>query len=235
MRTVLFWDIDGTLLTTGGAGMFAWNDAVKEITGRDFNLRAAIRSSGFTDYQIGARTFDVLGIPATDADVERLVRRYEELLPDCLHRIEGRVLPNVREILERLAADRPDVRSLLLTGNTARGAQAKLKFYQLAHLISDGAFCVDTTARASIAVRARAMAREAAAVHDDEVFVIGDTPHDIECANAVGVRTIALATGGYELGELMAHRPWRGFTELPPPDDFLRLIDTASGAGERTR
>ena len=57
------------------------------------------------------------------------------------------------------------------------------------------------------------------------MFVIGDTPHDIECANAIGARTIAVATGGYTVEELEAHRPWRVFNELPPPDEFLRLID----------
>ena len=56
------------------------------------------------------------------------------------------------------------------------------------------------------------------------MFVIGDTPHDIECANAIGVRTIAVATGGYSVEELREHQPWQLFEELPPPDEFLRLI-----------
>jgi len=56
------------------------------------------------------------------------------------------------------------------------------------------------------------------------MFVIGDTPHDIECANAIGVRTIAVATGGYSVEELRAHHPWQLFEELPPPDEFLRLV-----------
>jgi phosphoglycolate phosphatase len=235
MSLILFWDIDGTLLTTGGAGMFAWNDAVREITGHDFDLRSAVRSAGFTDYQIGVRTFELLGLPATSTDVDRLVRRYEELLPGSLHRKDGRVLPNVRAILERLAAERPDVRSYLLTGNTAAGARAKLTFYGLSDLLSRGAFCVDATARAGIAARAVAMAREDGPVGEGAAIVIGDTPHDIECANAVGARTIAVATGGYELPELMAHQPWHGCDELPGPDDFLRLIDTATRAGETVR
>ena len=57
--------------------------------------------------------------------------------------------------------------------------------------------------------------------------MIGDTPHDIDCANAIGVRTIAVATGGYSVDELRAHAPWRLFDELPPVDDFVRLIETA--------
>ena len=54
--------------------------------------------------------------------------------------------------------------------------------------------------------------------------MIGDTPHDIECANAIGARTIAVATGGYSRAELMKHRPWRVFDELPDVDEFARLI-----------
>jgi phosphoglycolate phosphatase len=225
MSPVLFWDIDGTLLATGGAGMFAWNDAVKEQTGRDFDLKTSLRSAGFTDYQIGVRTFEYLGIPVTDERVDQLVRRYEELLPASLHRIAGRVLPNVRAILERLAADRPDVRSYLLTGNTAAGARAKLTHYGLWDLLSRGAFCVDATARAGIAARALALARADGPVADGSAIVIGDTPHDIECANAVGARTLVVATGGYALPELLALQPWYGCNELPGPDDFLALID----------
>ena len=60
------------------------------------------------------------------------------------------------------------------------------------------------------------------------MFVIGDTPHDIACATAIGARTIAVATGGYTLEELQPHRPWRVFSELPPPGDFLALIEGAA-------
>ena len=62
---VLFWDIDGTLLTTAKGGMFAWDDAVKEITGREFQLQS-MRVPGMTDYQIAVKTFETLGIDADD-------------------------------------------------------------------------------------------------------------------------------------------------------------------------
>ena len=64
-------------------------------------------------------------------------------------------------------------------------------------------------------------------VNDRAVFVVGDTPHDIQCANAIGARTVAVATGGYSLEELRSHHPWRAFTELPPADEFTPLIDEA--------
>ena len=231
--TVLFWDIDGTLLTTAKGGMFAWDDAVREITGREFQLQT-MRIPGMTDYQIAAATFEVLGLPRTEELTRQLVRRYEELLPTSLPRRTGRVLPNVREIPEDLRG-RADVRSYLLTGNTRGGAKAKLTHYDLIDFFPDGAFAEDTSARATIAARALELARQASDVSVEDAFVIGDTPHDIECANAIGVRTIAVATGGYSVEELREHRPWQLFDELPPPAEFLRLVGAArDGVTERT-
>jgi phosphoglycolate phosphatase len=223
--TVLFWDIDGTLLTTGRAGMIAWDQAVQEVTGREFDLKTAIRTAGYTDYQIAVKTFEALGLPADPAQIERMVRRYEELLPSALPQRQGRVLDNVREILEHLSASRPDVRSLLLTGNTRGGARAKLTYYGLMDFFADGAFSQDTGERAGIARRAIELARASGAVADGSVFVIGDTPHDIQCANAIDAKTVAVATGGYSLDELLPLQPWHACETLPPPAEFLELID----------
>jgi phosphoglycolate phosphatase len=223
--TVLFWDIDGTLLTTAKGGVFAWDDAVKELTGRDFQL-ASMRIPGMTDYQIAVRTLESLDIAPEASLVERLVRRYEALLPSSLPRKAGYVLPNVKAILD-VTAPRPDVRSYLLTGNTRGGAQAKLTHYGLWSYFPDGAFAEDPGARATIAARAMSLARREHPVAADEAFVIGDTPHDIECANAIGVRTIAVATGGYSVDELREHSPWQLFVELPEPAAFLALVESA--------
>jgi phosphoglycolate phosphatase-like HAD superfamily hydrolase len=227
--TILFWDIDGTLITTGRAGMFAWHDSVEEVTGRRLDVRTELRTAGLTDYQIAVMTFEMLGLaPAPDL-VTRMVRRYEELLPSSLPLKKGCVLPNVREILEQLR-ERPDVRSYLLTGNTRGGARAKLTYYGLIDFFPDGAFAEDVGDRAAIAERALELAKEAGPVAEHGVFVVGDTPHDIACASAIGARTIAVATGGYTLEELEAHRPWRAFAELPPADEFVELIDRARRA-----
>ena len=220
--TILFWDIDGTLLTTGKAGVPAWEQAVRETTGKDFEL-SSIRVPGLTDFQIAVRTFDMLGVPTGGDIVQRMVARYEELLPSTLPLKQGRVLPNVREILEALRS-RSDVRSYLLTGNTRAGARAKLTHYDLFKYFPDGAFAEDQGARASIAARAVELARRSGPVVDDRFFVIGDTPHDVEAANAIGARTIAVATGGYSLEELSAHQAWRVMAELPPPSDFMDLL-----------
>jgi phosphoglycolate phosphatase-like HAD superfamily hydrolase len=232
---VLFWDIDGTLLTTGKAGVPAWEAAVLEVTGRRFEL-SSIRVPGLTDFQIALETFERLGLDRDDERMARMVKRYEELLPSALPRRQGRVLPNVREILDALQ-DRRDVRSYLLTGNTRGGARAKLTHYDLFRYFPDGAFAEDTGARSTIAARGLELARRAGPVGDDAVFVIGDTPHDIHCATAIKARTIAVATGGYSVEELLPHDPWRVFEQLPSADEFIRLIDTSAGvaAAERSR
>jgi phosphoglycolate phosphatase-like HAD superfamily hydrolase len=225
--TVLFWDIDGTLLSTGKAGIFAWEDAVRELTGQEFEL-ARVRIAGLTDYQIAVRTFELLG-EAPDADrLRQLVDLYGSLLPSCLPRRRGHVMPNVREILEHFRG-RPDVRSYLLTGNTRTGASAKLTHYGLMDYFEDGAFAEDAGARASIAERALELAKRAGPVAEDQVFVIGDTPFDVECANAINARTIAVATGGYGVDELNACSPWRVFSELPGVEEFSTLIERARG------
>ncbi len=222
--TILFWDIDGTLLTTGKGGVPAWNDAVREVIGQDFHLED-FRISGLTDYQIAVKTFEMLGVDVTPDTVRRMVQRYESLLPTYLPLKKGQVFPNVREILEHLRG-RPDVRSYLLTGNTRGGARAKLTHYDLWQFFPDGAFAEDTGSRSSIAKRALELARRDGPVADDKLFVIGDTEHDVVCANAIGARTIAVTTGGYSREELESHRPWRVFAELPPPDEFVRMLDS---------
>jgi phosphoglycolate phosphatase-like HAD superfamily hydrolase len=180
------------------------------------------------------KTFELLGVDADEATLRRMVRRYEELLPEYLPLKQGRVLPNVREILDALRG-RDDVRSFLLTGNTRGGARAKLTHYDLfkyfaapasrAPAYPEGAFAEDARARATIASRALELARRAGPIADEKVFVIGDTPHDIECANAIEARTIAVATGGYTREELEPHGAWRVVDELPPAEEFLALIE----------
>jgi len=200
----------------------AWEAAVKAVTGYDFQL-SSIRVPGLTDFQIAVRTFQMLSIDPDDEMMRRMVRLYEEGLPAALPLKQGRVLTNVREILEHLDG-RDDVRSYLLTGNTRGGAKAKLAHYDLFKYFPDGAFAEDTSDRATIAMRALDLARRTGPIAEARLFVIGDTPHDIHCANAIGARTIAVATGGYTVEELAEHGPWRVIEELPSPREFLALI-----------
>ncbi len=159
------------------------------------------------------------------------MRRYEDLLPAALRRRQGKVLPNVREILEQLEGD-PSVRSMLLTGNTRRGAAAKLAYYGLDRFFNDGAFSEGAYDRDQIARTALERARESGWNGAAGAVVIGDTPHDVRSGRIVGARTLAVATGGYDVEQLRQHEPWLVLPELPAPDEFLRLLSGAEVASD---
>jgi phosphoglycolate phosphatase len=223
---LIFWDIDGTLLTTNRAGIFAWEEAVRDLTGRSVDLDR-FETAGHPDHGIARRLLaDYGGFTAPTApQVAELVRRYEDHLPAALTRRTGRVLPNVREILERLAGE-PAVCSLLLTGNTRRGALTKLGHYGLLDFFSDGGFSEGDADRATIARAALARAvGTGCPVQPDRIYVVGDTPHDLRCASAIDARAIAVATGQHTLAELAALAPWRALAQLPAPGLFLALLD----------
>lgn len=222
--TVLFWDIDGTLLSTARAGVFALEDASREVLGVDSSL-AELRTAGLTDYEVAALAIRTAGLDDDAATVTAFLRVYERMLPDRLHSRQGTVMPGVIEILEHLK-DRDDVMNLLLTGNTRRGAAAKLAHYGLASYFADGAFCVDGDTRVAIARRALALATEriGAAPALDAVAVIGDTPADVRCGQAIGARTVAIASGAYSREQLEQLAPSVALEELPTPGKFAALL-----------
>jgi phosphoglycolate phosphatase-like HAD superfamily hydrolase len=221
---LVFWDIDGTLLTTGGAGIFAWEDALLELTGVGVHL-GQFDTAGHPDHGIAHRLLaEYVGVEPESGQVTELVRRYEDRLPRSLHRRRGRVLPNVREVLEGLERE-PGARSLLLTGNTDRGARAKLAHYGLLDFFQDGGFSDGHGDRAAIARVALERAGAAGClVPGGRVYVIGDTPHDVRCGAAIGARTIAVATGRHSVDELAQGAPWRVLPQLPPWEEFLVML-----------
>jgi phosphoglycolate phosphatase-like HAD superfamily hydrolase len=217
---VLFWDLDGTLLLTGRAGLFAFEDALHEVTGATADLQE-LSTPGLTDVGVAALVLEHAGQEATPERIDAVLRAYERHLPASLPRRQGRVLEGIREVLEDLEG-RPDVRSYLLTGNTPAGARAKLEHYDLSRYFpgEGGAFCIDHGTRNDIARRALPLAEGAEAV-----YVIGDTPADVECGKAIGARTIAVASGWHPREELAATEPWLVLDRIPTPDEFRRLIE----------
>lgn len=221
MTVVLLWDIDGTLLSTARGGVRALELAAREVSGADADL-STMKTAGLTDGQIAAMILRAQGVDAGADAVQRFLRAYERELPAALGTRQGTVMPGVEAILADLA-DEPSVRSLLLTGNTEAGAAAKLAHYGLArHFGGGGAFCVDGSARASIA--ARAVERAGDGFDADRALVIGDTVHDVDCATAIGVRCLGVGTGGGTVPELEAAGAWRALERLPEPPAFRTLI-----------
>jgi phosphoglycolate phosphatase-like HAD superfamily hydrolase len=221
VRTYLFWDIDGTLLTTARAGVFALEEATEEVLGERIDL-TTMQTAGLTDAEIARVLAESRG-RADEATVRALMEAYERLLPERLHRRQGHVLPNVRENLDALAG-REDVVNMLLTGNIPGGAEAKLRHYGLwDHFAAGGGFSFYGDDRPAIARRAAELAGHP---EPERMVVIGDTPHDVSCGKAIGARTLAVATGpGYTLDELRAHDPWLALEALPAPQDLQRLLE----------
>ena len=233
MTRLLFWDIDGTLLSTARAGVFALEEAAREVCGTtpDFS---SLQTSGLTDAEVAALAIRESGGDPAPPTVTAFLSAYERHLPERLHWRRGRVLPGVLEILEDLSA-RPDVACLLLTGNTPAGARAKLAHYGLDSFFAAGAFCTEGADRATIARRALEVAEEELRrpLDGDSVFVIGDTPHDVRCGQTIGARTIAVASGTYSREQLEASDPWRVLDALPDPESFAELIELPSRASPR--
>ena len=203
---VLLFDIDGTLLNSGGSGQAA----MEAVLQRDFGANrpvVGIATAGRTDRAITADLLTFCEVPTDELTRERFLAAYLAELPLHLARQQGVVLPGVRELLSALAG-REDVVIGLLTGNFAEGARVKLAHFELHHHFAFGGYGDHHPDRDDVARVARELVRERHPhVVDERVWVIGDTPADIRCARAIGAKVLAVATGIYAAAELEPHAP----------------------------
>lgn len=228
---ILLFDIDGTLIDSGGAGKLAMETALAA----EFGVHQTTEGVPYAGRTDGAIIRDLLsyhGISATAAETDRFLTTYLRHLPDCLVQRTGRILPGVRSLLDSLAS-RDDVLLGLLTGNVAEGARRKLSHFQLDHFFRWGGFAdgfVDRNdvARFAFCEAARFLGREIGADH--EVWVIGDTPHDVTCGRAIGAKILAVATGSHSTVQLQESAPDHVAPSLENVEQILSLWckDTAS-------
>jgi phosphoglycolate phosphatase len=207
VRLVLF-DIDGTLIRTGGAGVKAFAKVfATEFDAIDGFER--LRFSGRTDISLLREFFGFHQIPPTEQNFQRFFARYVFWLDDILRHSEGCVCPGVREFLAGLQSLPQPPLLGLLTGNIRLGAEIKLRYFQLWDAFATGAFADDHEDRAQIAAVACDRGRRLlnGNLRPAQVLVIGDTPFDIHCARAVGAKVVAVGTGGATLDELRPHQP----------------------------
>ena len=210
MNKLILWDIDGTLLYSGGVAGEAMRAAMERVYGRA-STEARHSYAGKTDRQIILETFaerghdDLMGTidRFTAVYIEELTGRREEFLA------RGRVLDGAAAALERLAG--AGVVQSVLTGNLQPIARIKLDLMGLARFLDldVGAYGSDHHRRAELAplAAARAQRRYGRPFAGADVVVIGDTPNDIDCGRAAGARTIAVATGPFAADALRAHSP----------------------------
>ncbi|MEK7684300.1 MAG: HAD family hydrolase [Verrucomicrobiota bacterium] len=207
IRLVLF-DIDGTLIRTGGAGVKAFARTFATA----FNVPDATRGLNFagrTDPSLVRECFGSHDIDASAENFRRFFDAYVFWLHDLLSHCQGAACAGVREFIGRLESLPQPPLLGLLTGNIRLGAEIKLRHYDLWDHFQSGAFGDDHEDRNQLALIAQQRGSQLLRdnLSGDQILVIGDTPLDIACANAINAKMLAVATGGYSLEELNAHHP----------------------------
>lgn len=201
---VLLFDIDGTLVLSGGAGLRAMNRAFEELFAVP-DAFSGVAMPGRTDAVILADAAAAHGVPP--ADLERFPDVYVAHLAAEIEKPGPRkgVMPGVRELLDALAP-RGEAYLALLTGNYERAARLKLEYFDLWRYFRCGAFGDGAANRNHLFPRALARVQDQGGpvVPASDVVVIGDTPLDVECAAAAGARSVAVATGAYDTAALSA-------------------------------
>jgi phosphoglycolate phosphatase-like HAD superfamily hydrolase len=226
----VLWDIDGTLLSTERAGIPAFEEAVRRVLGDKVDL-TSLHTSGLTDRMIARRLFTLLGHEPDPEREQLLLDVYGSCLPRHLARRQGRLMPNVSEVLSALA-ESGCVAQGLLTGNIRAGAAAKLAVHDLTDRFTFGAFADDGFDRVEIGrVALRRAAEKVGDLDLSRVFLVGDTPLDIACGAALGIRTVAVATGVYTVRELAATAPWLLLEQLPAPEELFAELGLPVGVG----
>ncbi len=225
MKKLLLWDIDGTLLNSGGAGRRAMESAINKTFSIDVSLET-IDFNGRTDQNILSQFFNKFEFADSEESRLELCDLYYEQLLIEIPQGEGMILPGVIEVVETVHR-RDDLNQGLLTGNFERGAQVKLEHFNLWHYFEFGAFGEESEDRNELGPRALERAKVSSGYNysPEQVYVIGDTAHDIACGKALGANTIGVATGWTKADDLAVHNPTALFTDLSGVEEFFQILD----------
>lgn len=227
MRIVLF-DIDGTILRSGGVGRIAMERALTDVFG--WPGSSEYHYDGKTDKQIVRETMKLEGL--TDEEIDERMPELLDLYLSGLHaeladeKRTVHVFPGVREILDELEQHEAVVLGLL-TGNIEPGARAKLSAAGIdISRFKVNAFGSDHEHRPELPAVAQQRAGELLGreIEGNRLIVIGDTPADIRCGETIGARAIGVATGRYSVEDLAAHDPYAVFETLADTPTVLRCI-----------
>jgi phosphoglycolate phosphatase len=207
IRLVLF-DIDGTLVHTGGAGIKAFAKVFQTV----FNAHDGfekLKFAGRTDVSLVREFFKYHNLAETPQNFELFFEHYVFWLDYILNHSQTEACPGIWEFIAGLKALPKPPLIGLLTGNIQLGGEIKLRHFDLWKEFEMGAFADDAEDRDLIAAAARARGRRILGknLRDNEILVIGDTPFDIRCGRAINAKVLAVATGGATLEELKQHKP----------------------------
>jgi len=199
----VLWDIDGTLLTTGGAGAVAWQRAFEELYGVEANIDEHTRA-GMTDPEITEIIFNqVVGREGSPEERAQVVAKYLSYMPDAVGESSGyRVMPGIAEILPRLAD--AGIAQGVVTGNVEAAARIKLARGDLDKYFSFGGYGSDDRDRVKVTERAIERGGEVIGTPLDRAttIAVGDTPRDVSAGHGAGIRVVGVATGAYSIAEL---------------------------------
>ncbi len=223
MKLVLF-DIDGTLIDSGGAGSRALDLAFEEV----FSVKSAfltVSMAGKTDTQILKEGMTLHGIRNTNGLIPSFFSTYIRFLRENVGNGKGHIKPGIRAALDALASRGEHILGLL-TGNIREGARIKLEAYDLYSYFSLGAFGDDAEDRNKLLPVALGKLYEAHSllVKFEDCVVIGDTPRDVECAKPYGALTVAVATGPYTSAALRDAGADVVFEDLSHTEDLISVL-----------
>lgn len=226
VRKLLLFDIDGTLLLTGGVGAFALNQVFKEM----FQVEDAwseLIPDGKTDFMIiDELSSSCLGRILNKDERNRVAERYHELFEQNIFTASGfKLMPGVPELLT-LLSNRKDIALGIATGNFEKAAWLKLQRGNIHSYFKFGGFGSDSAFRPELTRKAaeRGFAKIGRELAPEDVWVIGDTQHDIHAGKSMGARTVAVATGRLTPEEFKPYKPDHILTDLAKADEFLKIL-----------
>lgn len=227
MAKLVLFDIDGTLVLTGRAGLRALNRACEATVGHR-NGMAGVAIAGRTDWIILRDAMRQIGRELDDELFQQLRAAYvSNLREEIQHPGEGvkAVMPGIRELLDELER-MDDVYVGLLTGNFVAGAEVKLGYFDLWRYFQCGAFGDDSSDRNQLMPFALERAAKCGfpPVPPEDVFVVGDTPHDVACALLSGAVPVGVATGEYTEQQLRDSGAAIVFQDLSDTQAFVDVL-----------